>query len=551
MIWRNFLTILLLHAAALPASARVDGARHPDSIGDTLSGEFAFQSGRYVEAAQHYLRAAQASTDPALVERAARMAVLSGDESLLAAALSRWQQLKPDSPVRAGLALRLALRGQQPVLARSEAERLLTLGGAGLAALRESIEDARGPSAVAAGQLLRELALSQRLPADFDAWLTVTGLLRKRGDQASARLLLERMPGLFPGEPRALLALALWQREQGDVAAALATLGRAVPAQVPRDADRRQFASEYLQHQRYGQAERWLAAAAQDGSSYRQRLALLEREKTPEAIATLSRHLVSDRGLSAARRALLLGLAAELIPDWREAERRYRDVRNGPERIEAQLRLAFVQQKQGRDRDALRLVRKLQRDLDNNADVRRDAYALEAQMLRLAPEGADIAAYGRGLEVFKDDAKLLYGRSMRLIDTGKVDLGLADLRRILDAEPEHPAALNAYGYTLAERKQRYDEALPYVQQALRLQPESAAILDSLGFIRLRQGRHAEALPLLQRAWQYRADPEVAAHYGELLWLLGRRGEAAEIWRSGLALEPANKQILALQAKYRP
>ena len=172
-------------------------------------------------------------------------------------------------------------------------------------------------------------------------------------------------------------------------------------------------------------------------------------------------------------------------------------------------------------------------------------------MLKSAPGDADIEAYDRGLASFAGDAKLLYGRAMRYVETGRVDAGLADLRRILDAEPGHVAALNAYGYVLAEQKQEYSKALPFVEQALRLQPDSPAILDSLGYIHLRQGKHDDALPLLQRAWTLQPDPEVAAHLGELLWLTGRRDEAGKVWREGLALEPANRSILALQEKLRP
>jgi len=551
MTWRNFPRFFLLAMVFPPAVALADDEARAKAVGVAMAAEFAFQTGHYTEAARHYLQAAQASPELAVAERATRMAILAGDESLLAGALARWRQLQPDSPERAGLALRLALRSQQAAAARTEAETLLAQGSAGSRMLRESLEGAHAGSAVLARQLLRELMASVRLPADVNVWLSLSSLGRTLLEPADVGRFLLRMPGMFPGDPRATISLALWQREQGESAATLATLASLDPAQVSRDADRRQVAAEYLTLQRYGEAERWLASVSQDATTYRQRLAILVRNKDAGALSALSSQLNTDRGLSASRRNLLQGQAAELVPDWKEAERRYRDIRNGPELSEAQLRLAFVLQKQMRTDDALRLLRRLQDDEGASADSRRDAYALEALMLKPAPRNADIEAYGRGLAAFKGDFKLLYGRAMRYIDTGHVDAGLADLRQILDAEPEHPAALNAYGYTLADRKQAYSTALPFVEQALRLQPDSPAVLDSLGFIRLRLGRHAEALPLLERAWTLQPDPEVAAHFGELLWLLGRRDEAGKVWRDGLALEPDNRQILALQEKFRP
>lgn len=551
MTWRKsgfFYCVLLLPALLLAAEpSGVPG----QGLGEAMAGEFAFQSGRYREAAQYYLRAALVDEDPLVAERAARMAVLAGDESALAIVLARWQALQPNSIARAGLALRLALRQQRVSQARSEAEQLLALGSEGSHELRASLEDSRGPSVAPTRALLRELASSEALPDSFEAWINLAGLARKMGESASAGLMLKRMTGVFPKEPRASIALALWQGEQGDADGAAATLSRLQPAGVSRDEDRRQVAGEWLKLQRHAEAERWLATVAQDPATYRQRLALLAKEKDAAAVTALVRQISRDRGLSAGRRQLLLGLAEEIGPDWRAAERHYREVRNDPERVEARLRLAYVLQKQGRAGDALGLIRKMQIDASFKPENRRDAYALEAQILKSEPGQADIAAYSRGLQAFPDDSQLLYGRAMRHVEQGQVDEGLADLRRILDVEPSHAGALNAYGYTLAERKQRYGEALPYVEQALRLQPDSAAILDSLGYIRMRQDRHAEALPLLERAWSLRQDPEIAAHLGEIFWLLGRREEATRVWAQGLALDPGNREILALQEKLRP
>lgn len=551
MTWRNFFRCSLFVSALMPALAWADDDAPADAVGAVMAGEFGFQSGQYAEAARHYLQAARSSPELVVVERAARMAVLAGDDALLADVLSRWRELQPDSDLRAGLALRLALRSQQVPAARAEAESLLEHGDSGLKILRESLLDARGASAPLARQVLREVVASDRFEAGFSTWLGLSGLGRQMLAPADVGALLRRLPAKFADEPRALLALASWQREQGDAAGAFATLSSVSVVQVKRDVDRRQFASDLATMQRYTEAERWLASVDQDAGSYRQRVALLARASNADALPALVAQVRVDRGLTAGMRHLLLGQAAELAADWPAAERHYRDVRSGVERTEAQFRLAAVLQKQARMADALKLVRKLQRDRDSSAEARRDAFAVEALLLKSAPGNADIEAYDRGLASFEGDAKLLYGRAMRYVDTGRVDAGLADLRRILDAEPGHVAALNAYGYVLAERKQEYSKALPFVEQALRLQPDSPAILDSLGYIHLRQGKHADALPLLQRAWALQPDPEVAAHLGELLWITGRRDEAGKVLREGLALEPASRTLLALQEKLRP
>ena len=118
-------------------------------------------------------------------------------------------------------------------------------------------------------------------------------------------------------------------------------------------------------------------------------------------------------------------------------------------------------------------------------------------------------------------------------------------------DADHAEALNAYGYTLAERKQKYAEALPYVEKSNRLQPGSAATLDSLGWIRLKLGEPDRALPLLREAWSLEEDPEIAAHLGEVLWLTGDREQARKVWARGVALDKDNRALRATMEKYRP
>ena len=61
-------------------------------------------------------------------------------------------------------------------------------------------------------------------------------------------------------------------------------------------------------------------------------------------------------------------------------------------------------------------------------------------------------ALDRGLSVFEGDPVLLYARAMLLERSDDVDAALADLRAILAEDPADAQALNAYGYTLAERR---------------------------------------------------------------------------------------------------
>src|SRR5690606_23930387 len=116
------------------------------------------------------------------------------------------------------------------------------------------------------------------------------------------------------------------------------------------------------------------------------------------------------------------------------------------------------------------------------------------------------------------------------------------LRRVLVTDPENVAALNALGYTLADRTDRYREALELIDRARTAEPDNAAIIDSYGWVLYRLGRNQEALVELRRAWGLMKDPEVAAHLGDVLWRMGRRAEAQRYFEEARALDPDNRAL---------
>ena len=117
------------------------------------------------------------------------------------------------------------------------------------------------------------------------------------------------------------------------------------------------------------------------------------------------------------------------------------------------------------------------------------------------------------------------------------------LRDLIKLKPEDPQAFNALGYSLADRNIRLVEARQLITQALQLAPEDAYIQDSLGWVAFRQGQYAEALKILQTAYKARPDAEIAAHLGEVLWVMGQRQEAGAIWREGLLLKADNDTLV--------
>jgi Flp pilus assembly protein TadD len=116
-------------------------------------------------------------------------------------------------------------------------------------------------------------------------------------------------------------------------------------------------------------------------------------------------------------------------------------------------------------------------------------------------------------------------------DLGHVERRVRDLRRV-PAKPDDANAMNALGYTLADRTDHKAEALALIQKALTLKPGEPAIIDSLGWVQYRLGNLDEALEQLRRAYDKQPDAEIAAHLGEVLWVSGQKDEARRVWDQG-------------------
>src|SRR5262249_20093426 len=139
-----------------------------------------------------------------------------------------------------------------------------------------------------------------------------------------------------------------------------------------------------------------------------------------------------------------------------------------------------------------------------------------------------ISVYNHALVVFPDDPELLYGRGLAYADTGHIAGALKDLRRVLELEPDNIDAMNALGFTLADHNQNLPEAEKLLQQAMDKKPDEPAVVDSWGWLQYRLGHLNQASQYLKRAWLVHKDPDIGAHYGEVLWALGDKTEARKV-----------------------
>lgn len=120
------------------------------------------------------------------------------------------------------------------------------------------------------------------------------------------------------------------------------------------------------------------------------------------------------------------------------------------------------------------------------------------------------------------------------------DFGRAEAfyRKVLALDPDNAVALNNYGYMLAERGERLDEAEKMIRKALRREPNNYAFIDSLGWIYYQRGNYRKALMLIKRAVNIKSDDtELHYHLGMTYWRLGEREKAKRALEEALRLNP--------------
>ncbi len=148
-----------------------------------------------------------------------------------------------------------------------------------------------------------------------------------------------------------------------------------------------------------------------------------------------------------------------------------------------------------------------------------------------------------------NSVELIYDYAMAAERVGKFDVMETQLRKIIQLKPDYAAAYNALGYSFADRNIKLNEAKTLIETALKLQPGDHYMLDSLGWVHFRLGNLALAAEHLRKAYEIQADPEIAAHLGEVLWKQGLQEEAKKIWASALKNYPENDVLVATTKKF--
>lgn len=517
-----------------------------------LAAELAGKRDQLDVALANYRKVAAASADPEIAERAAMLALLLKDHALALELAQRWQTLAPaDEQARQALALAL-LRNGRVDEAANYLETVRKLAGkkdkqdgyATLASLLSQVEDKAAALRVM-GQF------RDRNPRSAFAQYYYAILAVAAGERDPALASLDQALARDPKMAAAHLLRTRILLDQENREAALAGLGKAVTV-LPRDRNlRMSYAKLLIESGQLDQARREFATLLnqnpKDADSV-YALGLLAAETRQFDLAESYFLDLIKRKTRLADAYFELGRIEEQRGNYVKAKAWYERVVGEDRYLNARMRMGVTLAKAG---DSTAVVSQhfdtMRRANPQNSIV---LYLAEAEALREAERFQEaFAALERGLALHPDDKDLLYARALLAERIDRLDVLERDLRAIIAADPKNGQALNALGYTLADRTDRYQEALGYIEQALAILPNDAAVLDSMGWVQYRLGDQVKALEYLRRAYQANPDAEIAAHLSEVLWVSGQRDEAKKIWREAQRKTPDNRQLRQLQERF--
>ena len=533
-----------------PEPRKVERQLDAELLFDYLVGEIGARAGRFSIAAEAYLAAAESALDPYAAERATRLALHRKDLDTARDAAALWVRLAPNSlEARKLYAVLLLRRGErEQAYAQFDAMRRLA--------------DARGQ----------------------DGLLLTAAVLAGEPDREAARQALEQLVAGRAHSPAALYAQAVLAAAQARYRDAEGVLREALRKKPDWPLARTLMSRVLVAQKRTGEALEVLSEGLEidpDDSllrtSYARLLVALGRyqealkqfaelhRRTPEDMDTLYGYAMlasqqEDYGLARglwrklradprhrAEATYFLAQIEELDGHPREALDLYLKVVRGPLVVDAAIRAAELMRGMGRKAEARALLQRVRASHPGRAV---DLYLAEAQLLQAmkASPKEVLAVYADALRAHPGNVDLLYNRGLYYSGIGRYREMEADFRAVLKKDPDNANALNALGYMLAERNIRLQEARGYIEKALRKSPDSSAILDSMGWVLYRLGELDGARQYLEKAYAKEPDDEIAAHLIEVLWAVGDRDRARELFRSASRRAPDSPHLTVLRGQ---
>lgn len=524
-----------------------------DAAYDLMVAEVALNRGETEIAVEYYLKLAQSQSNPEIAERAVRVAVFGQNLDAAIEAAQRWIELDPDR-----------VEAQQVIAAIYIRQSKVDEAFAYIDSLIQSSElEDRQLFAPLLGILAREnnvgtvLSISMRIaekyPQRAHAQYLHGMLAAQHGHSEIAleyldrTLILENIDGAQTARAKVLVKL-------GQPQEAVSSLQLVVENNPDDMVLRMVYARLLVDVKEYEKARvqfEILHKAAPDDAELLYTLGLLSLDSN--RLDDAENYLLQLLRLNQreGETQYYLGRIYEKREQYDVAIEWYQKVHVGDYAFDARLRIADLLGTSGQfDEAILQLDNMLKGSLSDSSVVR--IYIARGGILRSAGRYDEaMETYNTALDIVPGNSDLLYARALAAEKVGRIDILEADIKVILENEPDNAHALNALGFTLADQTDRYSEALGYLQRAIEIMPDDAAIIDSLGWVNYRMGNYEEAILLLRKALARFDDSEIAAHLGEVLWVSGRQEEAHQVWQEGLKKSPGDPLLQKVMQRFIP
>ncbi len=185
-------------------------------------------------------------------------------------------------------------------------------------------------------------------------------------------------------------------------------------------------------------------------------------------------------------------------------------------------------------------VSQLEKMLTGSPDDR-DIYLAIAQIYsqaKLFPKAEEVIQKALALSSDPDDqeyARFMLGSVYER--EKKFDLAEEQFKKVLAVDPLNDAAANYLGYMLADQGVRLDESVKYIKDALKIEPNNGAYLDSLGWAYHKMNRNDMAQAPLEKAVNLIPDdPTIREHLGYVYLALGEKAKALAEWEHALKFQ---------------
>ncbi len=513
-----------------------------DSLLPLLNAEFALRERQYDYALALLAEQALTLGDIELTRRALKLAEFRERNDLALALAKHLAALDEQDAAASATAMALLIRSGRPLealgYARQAKSRGIRVNAPSLLADFERLSSAQQATLSAGIE-----SLAADYPTDHDLAIALA-LVRKQSQDIDGSLAaLDTLLDRDPNEERGLVLWTQIQAARGDKDA-YQRLVRALARQPDAESLRLQYARILASQSDFDRAreqfEQLLQQSPRNGD-YLFSLALIEIEaQQPQAAMRNLQDLIAlEQRLDEAY--YYLGRVAEEQLQIDEAIRAYEHVGPSREFVDAKRRLGHLLLDDG---DPSLMAAAFDTARAANPGQAEQLYMLQANLF----EERDLIAlalstYNQALDIFTDSLALQYARAMVHEKQGDIAKAEQDLRAIIARDPNNATTLNALGYTLTVHTTRYEEAAALIEKANEITPGEAAILDSLGWVYFKLQRYTDALGYLRQAYQMLPDPEVAAHLGETLWVMGYTEDAVAIWQDALTRAPNNALVI--------